>query len=270
MYGFNHFLSRGPKSPCGRTEYLLMLSHRGSHSGKLERLLGAHPEIYANGKRPNAYTSSVQLRLLGFQRLRERRRIGGSYIYDKILHNGRSLDPAILGRRDVRMFVLLGDPEASMKHLLAGKGRNGEEPMDPRAACEYYCARLRRIMADTGHSRRRVAYLDTEALFTKSEEMLTGFQNWLWFETPLVGWRSDALDGDNTIRDELDVGGGPAVSSSLLREATGVYRECREELLTRCVPLTSALAASPAGAGAPRGEHGIPLFGTGTNNGRVF
>ena len=168
--------------------YILLIGHLRSHSSLLAHLLGSHPEIDGYTELHRHYQSSLDLRAMtrGIEEATGKRR-GGRYALDKMLHNERLVDPAILRRDDVKVVFLVRRPTDTIPSILRVARSQGRDlPVaTPEGAVRYYVERLARIDRYGELAGARAAFVEAERLIAETGAVLAELTRFLGLATPL-------------------------------------------------------------------------------------
>jgi len=242
--------------------YLFVVSHMRSFSTLLCHILGSHDEIAGYAEAHQAYAGRADL-------LRLARKVestiegttAGRYVLDKVLHGDYAIAPAVLGRPDVKVLLMVrnaDDTVPSILHMWRSLGKT----MTAAEAVSYYETRLAQIDVCSQHLGREALYLDAESLLDQTDLVLGALSRWLGLGSPLrASYRTFRFSGERGFgdpsahilagkviadererhRDYVPV----AIPDALLQRARERYRVRREALLSRH-PTVSTRSATPA------------------------
>lgn len=251
----------GAKAPrVGARGYLFVVSHMRSFSTLLCHILGSHDEIAGYAEAHQAYAGRADLLRLGRKvESTIEGPIAGRYVLDKILHGDYSIAPAVLGRPDVKVLLMLRNPDDAIPSILH-MWRTLAKPMTAADAASYYENRLAEIDACSRHLGAKALYLDAESLLDRTDAVLDGLSRWLGLATALSArYRTFKFSGERgfgdpgahilagkVIADERERHrdyAPAAIPDSLLTRARADYRGRRQALLSRHPTVPTPLAA---------------------------
>lgn len=241
----------GAQAPHGRARgYLFVVSHMRSFSSLLCHILGSHREIAGYAEMHLAYSGrSDLLRLALNVELATEAPVADRYVLDKILHSNYDIASSVLGRLDVKVLLMLRNPDDTIPSILH-MARSLGNPVAAANAVSYYENRLARIDAVSQQVGRRALYLDAESLLDRTEPVLDALSRWLGLAEPLsADYRTFKLSGEKGVgdpsahilagkviadhserhRDYVPV----AIPDGLLQRARELYRARRDALLAR-------------------------------------
>jgi hypothetical protein len=231
---------------------LFILSHMRSYSSVLSHVLGSHPQIDGYCETHLRYRFSFDLLRLKW---RVRRLTGeplrGRYILDKILHN-YPVAEAILDHPRTRAIILVRQP-VDVVQSIVHMGRHldpNERNANAANAATYYVARLSQLTQLARAFGRRAAFLESEALVTRTDETLASLRQFLSLESPLERrYRSFSKTGQPGYGDPSDmIHSGEigrrdeerptySIPSTLLADAVKAYSACLSACRAHCVPV---------------------------------
>jgi hypothetical protein len=210
-------------------------------------ILGSHPQINGYYEMHLGYedASALDRQLEAFRQgdaLKENSR----YLFDKLLHNDYVLKPERLGIADIRILVALAEPEHTIRsivHLFAQKP-DPDLYASPVEAARYYEERVRALAEFCRTSGWPYYYFDAELLQRAPERLLPRLTAWLALDSPLSeryevfsqtgrarrGDTSERVRSGRIDRATTDYS-HVVVPEEVLREARGVYRACRGEIV---------------------------------------
>lgn len=187
---------------------------------------------------------------------------GSGYAFDKLLHNHCRISDEVLADSRVKFFAVLREPEPTMKSILNMGRLKGETTGfgDEGWVRDYYCARLRQIVAEMEKVPGGVRYLDAEDVRRNTAAVLRGFEHWLGLSGTLSeeyqlfddsgkpGGRGDwagEIKSGRVVHSKKDRYNGILLTPSNLEAATATYHECRARLLQIAEDLAPARAPAP-------------------------
>jgi hypothetical protein len=168
--------------------HIFLLSHMRANTSLFGHLMGSHPQVEGYYEMHIGYYS---WKSLWRQKLRHfsthEAKPGARWMFDKILHDGHHVAPALLRRNTSRAIFMVRRPEQSIKSLVALYRR--DNPNLPEASAEgatrYYIDRLASMASTARALGPHYYYLDAECLISQTDDTLAGLSNWLGFETPI-------------------------------------------------------------------------------------
>ena len=177
---------------ASRGRYLFLIGHMRAYSTLVGHILGSHPNIcgyYEHHKRYKNWQSLFKLR----RRLKNEfqgKKICNIY-FDKLLHNGCELRPAILKRRDIRCLFSIRNPESSIRSILNmwQKLSSGMADKNVSDAVSYYCGRIEevaRLSREIIYPENSV-YFPAESVVDDTEKFINKLSAWLELEVRLSG-----------------------------------------------------------------------------------
>jgi hypothetical protein len=234
---------------------LFILSHMRSYSSVLSHVLGSHPQIDGYCETHLRYRFSFDLLRLKW---RVRRLTGeplrGRYVLDKILHN-YPVAAAILEKPSTRAIILLRQP-VDVVQSIVHMGRHldlNEQNSNVANATRYYVERLSQLTRMARAFGKRAAFLESEALMSRTEETLGFLQHFLGLDSPLERrYRSFSKTGKPGYGDPSEmIHSGEigsrrhqqrptySIPSSLIAEAVTAHAECFSACQLNCVPVSA-------------------------------
>ncbi|HVY79684.1 MAG TPA: hypothetical protein VG994_01775 [Steroidobacteraceae bacterium] len=233
-----------------------------SYSSLLAHVLGSHPDV--DGYCETHLRYHFRLDLLRLQ-WRVRKLTGeplrGRYVLDKILHN-YAISRGILEGSRTRAVLLLREPVDVVQSILhMGKHLDPlERNTDLEHVTGYYLARLEGLGGLARQLGRRAAFLESEALLERTDEVLEFLRHHLELNGPLQRqYRSFAKTGKPGFGDPSpairsgEIGGSrpkPAPSAlppELVEKLTAAYLACREACLAHCVSMSEGTGYAACG-----------------------
>ena len=171
-----------------RHRNIFLLSHMRANTSLFGHLIGSHPQVEGYYEMHIGYYSWKSLwrqKLRHFAR--HAAKPGARYMFDKVLHTGHHVAPALLARPDTHTIFMLREPVQSIKSLVALFRQQAPQLPEatPDGAAAYYIERvseLGRIAAALGP---RYFYLDAESLIADTDATLAELSDWLGFDTPI-------------------------------------------------------------------------------------
>ena len=232
---------------------LFILSHMRSYSSVLGHVLGSHPQIDGYCETHLRYRFSFDLLRLKW---RVRRLTGeplrGRYVLDKILHN-YPVTTSILESPGTRAIFLLRQP-VDVVQSIVHMGRHldiNDRNSNVAKATTYYVERLSQLTRLARVFGKRAAFVESEALVTRTDETLGFLQHFLALNSPLERrYRSFSKTGKPGYGDPSEMihsgeitrrdGERPSYSipSALIDQAVTAHAECRSACLMYCVPVS--------------------------------
>ncbi|MES2715278.1 MAG: sulfotransferase [Pseudomonadota bacterium] len=247
-----------------RHRNIFLLSHMRANTSLFGHLLGSHPQVEGYYEMHIGYYS---WKSLWRQKLRHfaahQAKPGARYMFDKVLHDGHAVAPALLQRPDSRTIMMLREPVQSIKSLVVlYRSTSPQLPeATPEGAARYYIDRLATLAQLAPLLQQRFFYLDAECLVQDTAPTLAALGDWLALDTPIpteyqtfsntgrgnTGDTSSRLKSGKVSHSSNDYS-GIVVPSALMQEATQAYRSHRATLLAhsqRSSTLAAAQAALP-------------------------
>lgn len=226
---------------------IFLLSHMRAYTSLAGHILGSHPQINGYYEMHMSYEDVSALdrqrdALLQDDALKKNSR----YLFDKLLHNDYRLKPGRLGPADIKILVVLAEPEHTIKsivHLFRQKP-DPDLYASPVEAANYYVERVQALVDFCRMTDWSYFYFDAELWQRAPERLLPGLAAWLQLDSPLseryevFGHTGKARKGDASARlrsgwidrtrsDYSEV----AIPQDVLERAREVYRECRVQLI---------------------------------------
>ena len=233
-----------------------------SYSSVLSHVLGSHPQIDGYCETHLRYRFSFDLLRLKW---RVRRLTGeplrGRYVLDKILHN-YPVATAILENSHTRAIILLRQP-VDVVQSIVHMGRHldlNEQNSNVANATSYYVERLTQLTNLARAFGKRAAFVESEALMTRTDETLGFLQQFLSLDSPLERrYRSFSKTGQPGYGDPSEmIHSGEigsrrererpnyTIPSSLLTQAVSAHAECAAACRQNCVPVTLVDETAPS------------------------
>ena len=171
-----------------RHRNIFLLSHMRANTSLFGHLLGSHPLVEGYYEMHIGYHSWKSLwrqKLMHFAG--HRAKPGARWMFDKVLHDGHAVAPALLLREDSRTIVMLREPVQSIKSLMVLY--QTESPHLPEATAEgaarYYIDRVSTLASIATLLPQRYFYLDAECLVSHAAPTLAALGDWLELPTPI-------------------------------------------------------------------------------------
>jgi hypothetical protein len=231
---------------------LFVLSHMRSYSSLLSHVLGSHPDIDGYCETHLRYRFSLDVVRLHWkvQRLTGEP-LRGRFVLDKILHN-YAVSRGILENPGTRAVFLLREPVDVIQSIIH-MGRH-LDPLEQNTNVEqvtgYYEARLRRLTELAPRLGERAAFLESEALLQRTDDVLQFLREHLELSQPLerryrrfektgkAGFgdpspaiRSGEIRGLSPQREEFPI------PDALLERVKAAHAACVEACQGHCVPM---------------------------------
>ena len=226
-----------------------------SYSSVLSHVLGSHPQIDGYCETHLRYRFSFDLLRLKW---RVRRLTGeplrGRYVLDKILHN-YPVAAAILENPRTRAIILLRQP-VDVVQSIVHMGRHldlNEQNSNVANATSYYVERLSQLTRLARAFGKRAAFVESEALMSRTDDTLAFLQQFLSLDSPLERrYRSFSKTGKPGYGDpsemihsgEIGSHRNPqrptySIPSALLAQAVAAHSECLSACSFNCVPVST-------------------------------
>jgi hypothetical protein len=225
---------------------IFLLSHMRANTSLFGHLVGSHPWIEGYYEMHIGYFS---WKSLWRQKLRHfadhRAKPEARYMFDKLLHDGHHIAPALLLRPSSRAIFMARSPEQSVKSLVALYRKH--LPHLPEAqvegATQYYVQRLESLARTAATPGLRYFYLDADRLIDDPATTLQTLSTWLALPSPIpttygtfeqtgrgnTGDHSERLKSGAVSRVSSDYS-DIVMTSAQTQAATDAYARCREQL----------------------------------------
>ncbi|MBT0960587.1 hypothetical protein [Denitromonas iodatirespirans] len=182
-----HALIRNP-SLVLRHRNIFLLSHMRANTSLFGHLIGSHPQVEGYYEMHIGYYSWKSLwrqKLRHFAR--HTAKPGARYMFDKVLHTGHHVAPALLQRGRTHTIFMLREPVQSIKSLVALFRKHAPHLPEatPDGAAAYYIERIGELGDIAAALGPRYFYLDAESLITDTDATLAALSDWLGFDTPI-------------------------------------------------------------------------------------
>lgn len=171
-----------------RHRNIFLLSHMRANTSLFGHLIGSHPLVEGYYEMHIGYYS---WRSLWRQKLRHfashQAKPGARYMFDKVLHDGHHVAPALLQRPTSRCIFMLREPEQSIRSLIVlYRERNPQQPeATAEGATAYYIQRAQTLSSLSSTLQGRCFYLDAECLVDRPDPTLAELSRWLEFDLPI-------------------------------------------------------------------------------------
>lgn len=222
-----------------------------AYTSLLGHILGSHPEIDGYYEMHRCYTCAADLeRQVRDYVMQENPKPGSRYLFDKLLHNDYTLDPALPGLGDAAILVALRQPQPTLTSIVSlfAKKDIDDPYADPAGATGYYVERLHALAAFARQNPQRYVYFDAERIRADTRRLLDDLGRWLRLASPLTecyqlfsqtgvagkGDSSPAITAGH-ILPQQSRDPGIALDPALLQQATQAYRHCRRQLLANAL-----------------------------------
>lgn len=182
-----------------RHRNIFLLSHMRANTSLFGHLLGSHPSVegyYELHIGYHGWKSLWRQKLMHFSDHTAKR--SARWMFDKVLHDGHEIAPAILQRPSSRTIVMLRAPAQTLPSLVAlyRAEHPGKPESEPEGAARYYVERLDSLCRMTAPLAGRYFYLDAECLVEDTAHALDTLGTWLGLREPIPReYRSFARTG---------------------------------------------------------------------------
>ncbi|MEJ1962581.1 MAG: hypothetical protein WDO56_13965 [Gammaproteobacteria bacterium] len=232
-----------------------------SYSSVLSHVLGSHPQIDGYCETHLRYRFSFDLLRLKW---RVRKLTGeplrGRYVLDKILHNYAVAKPIIENPRTRAVFLLRQPVDVVQSIVHMGRHLDANERnANVVIATKYYVERLSQLARLARVFGRRAAFVESEMLTTRTDDVLGFLSKFLALDTPLERrYRSFSKTGKPGYGDPSEmihtgeIGSATherptySIPSELIDEAVRAYGECFSACALHCLPVSPVHAAEGA------------------------
>jgi len=226
---------------------IFLLSHMRANTSLFGHLVGSHPWIEGYYEMHIGYFS---WKSLWRQKLRHfaghPAKPGARFMFDKLLHDGHHVAPALLLRPGTRTIFMTRGPEQSVKSLVV-LYRN-HLPHLPEAtvqgAVDYYVQRLASLARTAATPGLRYFYIDAERLIEDTGATVGALSSWLGLPTPIPtryetfeqtgrghgGDHSERLKSGEVSRAKSDYS-AIALSDEQLQAIHTAYQACRQQMV---------------------------------------
>jgi hypothetical protein len=225
---------------------IFLMSHMRANTSLFGHLMGSHPEVEGYYEMHQGYYS---WRSLWRQKLRHFAKHDGKpgarYMFDKVLHDGHHVAPALLQRPSSHTILMLRTPEQSIRSLVVLYRQQLPHLPEAQAegAAQYYIQRLETLARTAEQLGGRYFYLDAEALISQTDSTLAQLSQWLGLKSVIpstyetfshtghghAGDHSKRLKSGQVDRSRNDYS-TIEVPEALMQQATEVYARCRQRL----------------------------------------
>lgn len=227
---------------------IFLLSHMRAYTSLLGHILGSHPQINGYYELHQSYESMQDLaRQEQAYTRHDTLKPGSRYLFDKLLHNGYTLNLQLPELHDAHILLALRQPEPTIKsilHLFANKNSDALYAY-PAEATQYYIRRLESLAAFARQHPQRYDYFDAERIRTDTDNLLATLGRWLQLATPLSAnyqqfsktGVAGAGDTSPVINSGKVMGNASeypdiVLEASLLAQAQQAYQACRTQLIS--------------------------------------
>jgi hypothetical protein len=228
-----------------RHRNIFLLSHMRANTSLFGHLLGSHPKVEGYYELHIGYFGWKSLwrqKLLHFAD--HAAKPGARWMFDKLLHDGHEIAPAVLQRSGTRTVMMLRAPRQTLPSLVALYRRELPDlpESQPEGATRYYVERLATLEA-LSRKAGDYFYLDAECLVEETDRTLDELAAWLGFDEPIPReYRAFARTGRGGAGDTSERLRSGRVSAqtqlyndipfdpALLDQADVAYRRCRAAL----------------------------------------
>lgn len=233
-------------SGSGAERPVFILGHMRSGSSLLLHLLISSPEILGYGERNSAYASVTDFRRMAVDIHYHRRRLlrRSRYLIDQINHDRFIESDDLLCHPDLRILLLVREPEASIASMVDVLGRHYGTTLED--STDYYVARLATLARYARHidDPDRCRCLTYGELIDDTEQTLSGLVRFLGLEhglsdryrvLPFTGRHGDPSERIRSGRIIRDAPPRALTLEPLVRERLSrAYADCRATLQTHC------------------------------------
>lgn len=249
-----------------RHRNIFLLSHMRANTSLFGHLLGSHPQVEGYYEMHIGYYGWKSLwrqKLLHFAE--HQAKPSARFMFDKVLHDGHAVSPALLLRPSSHTVMMLREPGQSIKSLVTlyrGDNKSHLPEASPEGAAQYYIDRLHTLAELAPCLAGRYFYLDAESLVQNTAPALQGIAQWLGLDGPIPTeyqtftrtGKGDAGDTSHELKsgkisrtakryDDIEV------PEHCMAEAQARYAQCREILRAHCgAQVTSPLQAGTGSA----------------------
>ncbi|TVT49022.1 MAG: sulfotransferase [Denitromonas halophila] len=226
---------------------VFLLSHMRANTTLFGHILGSSPDVEGYYEMHISYYSWKSLwrqKMLHFSD--HSAKPSSRILFDKILHDGHHITPAMLTRNDTRALLMIREPEQSIKSIVTLYRKTSPDLPEAtiQGAATYYIDRLETLAAIATTIPGKYFYLDAEALVSASDDTLAAITQWLGLSQPLTteyelfersakgnsGDNSDALRS-GAIQVKKSNYADIELPPELLNRASETYARCREKLV---------------------------------------
>lgn len=227
---------------------IFLLSHMRANTSVFGHLIGSHPWVEGYYEMHIGYFSwkslwRQKLRHFAAHEVKPQAR----FMFDKVLHDGHHVAPALLLRRRSRTIFMTRAAEQSVKSLVVLFRKHA--PHLPEAtvqgAVDYYVRRLATLISIAETPGLAYFYLDAERLISDTGPALAALSGWLGLPTPIpthygtfentgrgnTGDHSERLKSGQVSRitsDYSDI----VLSPEQLQAVQNAHAECRQRLIS--------------------------------------
>lgn len=240
-----------------RYQRIWLLSHMRANTSLLAHVLGDHPQIDGYYELHIGYHSWRSLWRQKQRYFKEHTpKPGARYLFDKVLHSGHGVAPALL--RGHKVLFALRPPQDTLPSVvkLYHDRTEGEPLATLDGAAAYYSERVEHLAALASQMDSEFCYLDANALRRQPGTTLAQLTDYLELREPLrreYTLRSktgEARAGDSSarlrsgrIREETDNERAALVPEPLLSPCQTVFEQARWRLLSH--PQLAAAVLDP-------------------------
>lgn len=226
---------------------IFLLSHMRANTSVFGHLVGSHPWVEGYYEMHIGYFS---WKSLWRQKLRHfadhRAKPHARFMFDKVLHDGHHVAPALLLRPGSRTIFMTRAAEQSVKSLVVLFRKHA--PHLPEAqvqgAVDYFVQRLSTLANTAATPGLRYFYLDAERLVGDTGSALQSLSDWLGLPTPIptqygtfentgrgnTGDHSERLKSGQVSREKSDYS-DIVLSPAQLQAVEGAHSACRAQLV---------------------------------------
>ena len=158
-----------------------------SRSSLLSHVLGSHGEVCGYGELHYDYPKKSSLIKMHVELLKDTgQSTTKGFFLDKLLHNSFVVSHDILKRKNVYIMILVREPEATVKSIVAmGEVTGDKGYLDADAMLKYYTNRLC-YLHQVAQKYEGVLIIDSDNIVDATSETLSRIKNWLSLNAELT------------------------------------------------------------------------------------
>ncbi len=220
------------------------------YTSLLSHILGSHREICGYSETGQSYYGIYDLIMLRNKVcLANNNQLEGTFVLDKILHNGCLISDQIINRDDVYVIFMLRKPEETIKSIINMCNNADKTSHDINKYTEdYYLNRLEHLALCASRIDKKCIFIEAERVVEDTNTTLRFLEKQLKLKEKLKENYSTFSDtgkpckGDTTSyiktgkiiqqRNKFDK---IIVPEQLLENACRAYNDCKEVLQKRCI-----------------------------------
>jgi hypothetical protein len=169
-------------------KHLFLLSHMRANTSLMGHIIGDHDGINGYYEMHIGYYSwkSLIRQKLHYFSTHSDDKVK-TYIFDKILHNGHGIAPAILNHKSCYFLICLREPLQTIKSAVSQfrKTHPTHEFTDVLVVCDYYIKRLEQLTTYGKALNGNYLYYDAASLVDATQNTLHKISDYLQLNTPL-------------------------------------------------------------------------------------